>query len=412
MDQNKTKRGVASLYVVIFATILFGVVTLSFMRIILSEASQSSDDDLSRSAYDAAMAGVEDAKTAVNRYYACLSAGGGEDCDGDDRSNLFQDHCDGSIGIAKYLYSYDQGEVLVQQNAASSAADNNSDQAYTCVTIRDTVPDYRGTLSSDTRTKVIPLAVYNGDGAGSNASLVKRIKFEWFSSVNAEDAGRDLQNTNNGGKLGDINSKTTPPTISLTFIRVGAGATNDDFFSVNDTPNLNYDTLILLPSENGRNEFDVREAGNINHDNNNPAHTTSEIKCNKSSDFYCSATLTGLPNGMSEQDSILLVASLPYGDTVTDFAATMLKDDGSSVPLKGAQISVDSTGRTNQLVRRVETRLDPADLFFPYPQYELELTGDGDSNALKKNFWITANCWKSEGGGAQLCGYNNAEISE
>ena len=55
------RQGVASLYVVVFATILFGVITLSFTRIILSEVEQSSDDDLSQSAYDAALAGVEDA---------------------------------------------------------------------------------------------------------------------------------------------------------------------------------------------------------------------------------------------------------------------------------------------------------------------------------------------------------------
>ena len=66
-----TKKGVASLYIVIFATILFGVITLSFIRIILSESRQTSNDDLSQSAYDSAMAGVEDAKIAVNRYYQC-----------------------------------------------------------------------------------------------------------------------------------------------------------------------------------------------------------------------------------------------------------------------------------------------------------------------------------------------------
>ena len=70
---SSTKKGAASLYVVIFATILFGVITLSFIRIILSESNQSSNDDLSQSAYDSALAGVEDAKIAVNRYYQCPS---------------------------------------------------------------------------------------------------------------------------------------------------------------------------------------------------------------------------------------------------------------------------------------------------------------------------------------------------
>lgn len=38
MNMKSTKKGVASFYIVIFATIIFGVITLSFMRIILSEA--------------------------------------------------------------------------------------------------------------------------------------------------------------------------------------------------------------------------------------------------------------------------------------------------------------------------------------------------------------------------------------
>ena len=74
--------------------------------------------------------------------------------------------------------------------------------------------------------------------------------------------------------------------------------------------------------------------------------------------------------------------------------------------------SVDSTGRTDTLVRRVESRLDPADLFFPYPQYALELSNPDGGDALKKNFWITANCWFSQpstGGVATQCN-NNGNI--
>ena len=63
------------------------------------------------------------------------------------------------------------------------------------------------------------------------------------------------------------------------------------------------------------------------------------------------------------------------------------KNDGTVIEFENVQISVDSTGRANQLVRRIETRLDPADIFFPYPQYEVELSGD-DNNSLRKNFGL------------------------
>ena len=85
-----------------------------------------------------------------------------------------------------------------------------------------------------------------------------------------------------------------------------------------------------------------------------------------------------------------------HGDLVTDFAVTLQKSDGSSINFENVQVSVDSTGRANQLLRRVETRLDPADIFFPYPQYEIEL-GDTGDDTLSKYFWITANCWTERG---------------
>lgn len=243
-----TKRGVASLYVVIFATILFGVVALSCMRVMLSEFSQSSDDDLSRSAYDAAMAGVEDAKTAVNRYYSCLSGVGNRtDCDSAARDKLFQTNCNSSIGIAKYLYprvdgDADSPEVLIQENGT----DNNSDQAYTCVIVSDVVPDYRGTLTSDTKTKVVPLGVKSNDRA-SNLAAVKKIRFSWFSQLNEGTAGSVTPfNLSDGKELGDANNATLPPTVSLTLIKVSGNISPEDFHKANN--GSDYSTVILLPS--------------------------------------------------------------------------------------------------------------------------------------------------------------------
>ena len=87
------------------------------------------------------------------------------------------------------------------------------------------------------------------------------------------------------------------------------------------------------------------------------------------------------------------------------FAVTLRRQDETAVKFHGVQISVDSTGRTNQLFRRVETRLDPADLFFPYPQYAIELGGDG-GESLSKKFWITANCWYNQPDNGGPCANN------
>lgn len=399
---HKTKKGATSLYIVVFTSILFGVIALSFLRLVLSEAGQSSNDDLSRSAYDAAMAGVEDAKTAVNRYYSCLGEAGKtpETCNW---SVLFNDKdCSDSngIGLARYLYgsNYTDGEVLIQQNSVGSAVDNNSNQAYTCVILSDVVQDYRGTLTSDTRTKVVPLRIYDGNNQATQGNI-DTVLFQWYSSLN--EGTQNLDSTfvpapyaDGQLRFNDDGSKTLPPTIQLTYIKVGPNINVAEFHQAN-SGSYEYSTMLILPSSKSAdgatlelNYITRSSAGNINAGSNTPFGVT----CSTTGEFACSVALTGANIG--PQDSAFLIVSLPYKETVSDFKVELRKGN-DVVPFEGVQVSVDSTGRTDQLVRRVETRLDPADLFFPYPQYALELTG-GAGGVLSKNFWITANCWYSQ----------------
>lgn len=400
----KTKKGAVSLYVVVFTSILFGVIALSFLRLVLSEAGQTSNDDLSRSAYDAAMAGVEDAKTAVNRYYSCLGEAGKtpEACNW---STLFDDRdCGDSngIGLARYLYgtNYSDGEVLIQQNSVGNSVDNNSNQAYTCVILSDVVQDYRGTLTSDTRTKVVPLRIYDGNNSATQGNI-DTVIFQWYSSLNEGTQNLDstfvaAPSTEGQLRFNDDGSKTLPPTIQLTYIKVGPNVNVADFHQAN-SGSYEYSTMLILPSSKSADGETLElgymtrsAAGNINTGANAPFGVT----CSTTGEFACSVALTGANIGL--QDSAFLVVSLPYRETVSDFKIE-LRNGADVVPFEGVQVSVDSTGRTDQLVRRVETRLDPADLFFPYPQYALELSG-GAGDVLSKNFWITANCWYSQPG--------------
>ena len=70
----KTKRGAASFYIVAFSTLILVVLAMSFAAIIISEVSRTSNDDLAQSAYDSALAGVEDAKLAYYNYQSCLES--------------------------------------------------------------------------------------------------------------------------------------------------------------------------------------------------------------------------------------------------------------------------------------------------------------------------------------------------
>ena len=70
-----TKKGATSMIVTVFTIILFSIITLAFTRLILSEVNQTTNSNLSKSAYDSALAGVEDAKVALLKYHDCLNKG-------------------------------------------------------------------------------------------------------------------------------------------------------------------------------------------------------------------------------------------------------------------------------------------------------------------------------------------------
>ncbi len=429
---DSTKKGVASLYTVIFATILFGVITVSFVNITLSESSQSSNDDLSRSAYDSAMAGVEDAKTAVNQYYKCLSTH--TNSDACNMYNVFSssaNDCTNGFPLASVLYGLSAEDLKayggVPIRESSTDTEFASNQFYTCVIIKDTTPDYRSTLTSDTRTKVIPLSVSRtSDDTNNDFAKVSTIRFEWFSELNQ--GSNTVFNTRTDSTLPSKQDTTIPPTIQLTYIQTLRQTQHydnthyyvdpytfnesDNVYVYDDAGNQQYyldSSMVFLPTDpsaaaaypdlneviNNDNILTIHQQTLINAGDASKADANEPflLTCATGREFACVAELnvSGL---ISADKNAFLVVSLPYGDAYTDFAVTLLDDAGNQINFEGAQISVDSTGKTDQLVRRVEVRLDPADIYFPYPQYALEVDG-GDDDSIRKNFWITANCWRT-----------------
>lgn len=399
----KSKKGAAAFYVVIFTTLLLSVITMSFIRIMISEATKSTNDDLSKSAYDSALAGIEDAKVSLVKYHQCLDQGytankGGNTCE---RIIWFmqQGGCDTvSQILGRNAENGGVGEVRVKEGSLNDGNSLGMEQAYTCVKISEDLGDYRSQVNSNNRVRIIPLRTAEG------INTVTGIKFEWFATKNTGSrtfAGfptrSDMQNEGIPPVLLDLYQTDT--TFSLGELSVNNnGGTGTDHAS-----------LLFHPTIGAKNYVTPITAAKVLDSSDKSDNAPIEVNCNNESDFKCQ-TYIAFPatyNGGARHEATSFIrVELPYGTPSADFAITLCTGNATGVSLEhmcdttanflGVQAQVDSTGRANDLFRRVEARVELIDTNFPYPEFAIQLTGDS-GEVLSKNFWVTRNCWSSDG---------------
>jgi Tfp pilus assembly protein PilX len=385
--KSNKQRGAVSLFVVIFAALLITIVTVSFVRIMIQDQQQASTTDLSQSAYDSAQAGVEDAKRALLRLQSICSDVNNPDC-APTRTKINSPICNFAVktldDVQAAAAKSKNGEVNVQ----TGSTNNELDQAYTCVKIITKTDDYIGNLGQNA-SKFIPLV---------GVSSFDTIKIEWFST-------KDLQASTNSANIPAFVSGASAALLSTTgwatlpglnrppIMRAQLIQFNNTGFSLSDFEGApgskgSNNTLFLYPSNivETTKSFasDIRQT---------PVNTTvpTQVHCNDlkgAQDFACSATIT-LPApvaGGTDHTQYLNLTSL-YKNA--NYRVTLWNGNGPTatrVQFDGVQPEIDSTGRTNDLFRRVQTRVELTDVNFPYPDAEIDISG-----SFCKNFRITDN---------------------
>lgn len=418
--REKFKEGAASFYIVAISTLILVIVAASFAAVIISEVTRTSNDDLAQSAYDAALAGVEDAKLAFYSYQSCLENGSSIDASGlscdeiktwvESGNRDGQDPCDMVSVILGRKKENDKGEVLVQE----SNVNNDMQQAYTCVKLSDAV-DYKTTLTAESPTKIMRAHFKDGDAAKSVQSVV----VSWQRDTNVgQTKYSDLK------KDGIFGTETPlPPVISLGLVQTASTFTLDSF-DMTQGDRTNRGMIYLVPADNpglsevvdgkykvvdgkykvawnGETNYVVsnRYEGFLKSNDKTAENLPYVVRCADGGEYACSATIA-LPEpvgGDRSNDTFMFVLSMPYADASTDVRLQFCsKTDGcyevgkeevdgkeesvtTEVPLDKVQIVIDSTGRANDLYRRVETRLEPADKAYPFPLYAIEVLGDSGS---------------------------------
>ena len=420
----KTKRGGASMFIVMFTVIILSIITLSFTRLILSEATKTTNTDLSQSAYDSALAGVEDAKIALLRYHACLDDGNTATTGTAECRAIIKNMQDGikkrdcstvSNVLKREANNSTEQSVVVQETQSSNQEGNNTSmlQAYTCVTIKEELEDYRTTLNSQSRLRIIPIRSADIDSLGY-------LRIKWFSLTNKQQLakeGKSLKFCANVASgldpvlypAGQCNGGYQAPTSMI--VRL---IQTDDNFNISelsvssDASTTDTASLFFVPSQNSGDTY--LNSSVWGKSANKGDNTPNKIRCNTSSAWLCSVDIQ-LPepfrNAANRSDSnTYLLVSIPYGSPETDVSVTTYTRDGISDDNRrdftGVQARIDSTGRANDLYRRVETRVELVDTYFAYPEFEITLT-NSSSDTLKKTFYATFNCWGANNGSKFGC---------
>ncbi|MBQ6127955.1 hypothetical protein IJI69_04735 [Candidatus Saccharibacteria bacterium] len=417
------KRGATSIYAVIFLTLMFGIITMSFVRIVINESISTTNADLYKSAYDSAMAGVEDAKIAVLKYHDCISQGYTANKDSAETScpriiyemeqGIADESCD---VVARVLGRENGGEdtqysTIIQETQSTSDEGSSSymEQAYTCVKITEETDDYLTTLTAADSTRIIPL--HSADLTDINA-----IEFSWFSDVNASSTASNYMIGSDATKteLKDNSQTYAPPVVTFEIFQTdsanGAPYFNVGELSVNNSKSTGTDHAMLVFEPKDGTGKNIVDAATVLDHSDKYSNDLIITNCKAGERYACTTTIMFPPtyrNTPRAAATTFLKVSLPYQRPSTDISVSLCKTwdslenkCSSYTKLTGVQAAIDSTGRANDLYRRVEARVELVDLYYPYPEYAIFL---GGSNETNKSYWVTNNCKRAENGSVSSC---------
>lgn len=372
-DIERGQRGAVSLFVVVFSALLITIVTISFVQIMLRNQQEATTADLSQSAYDSALAGVEDAKRALVSAATCSGAA----CDAINAS-LNSNDCN---SVAAVVGDPSADETLIQQTEGDEALS----QAYTCVKVERNTSDLEGTGLGEDKSTLIPL---------KGESPFDRVEISWklpSDSNNGDSSDIDIP-----ASFSDLPRKsewpiTRPAILRAQLIQFSGSIALSDFDSgANGLASNNARTKFLHPSIIGLD-------GNFTNDSG-----PTPVRCDKDELYTCKVTLV-LPNprgGTSANRTAFLRLAALYNNA--DYKL-VLKNGDAVVKFAGIQAKVDSTGRAGDLFRRVTARVNlQVNSSFPYPEAAIDLNG-----SLCKTFRVTDSPGDYDAGGCDPSASDN-----
>ncbi|MEO5499383.1 MAG: hypothetical protein ABIR46_02705 [Candidatus Saccharimonadales bacterium] len=346
MNKLSDQRGLVSFYTVILFALIFSVVAVGFTRIMLDEQGQTLEDDLSKSAYNSAIVGIEDAKRAM---VYCNSVDTTQAC----RDDLYNQTCPG------FNASFRFSGIGIPQNTGT-VGDADLGQSYSCVTISPDTRNLEGrlTMGYTTDTAMYELMTVNN---------FAEIKLRWHAGINLfgldgstpnpfpSAASRGLTDGNprrpdwNYLPSAPANSKY-PTMLKITTIEAHVSG-NIQIHDTSGLQRLVMNTTYMVP--------DNRTAANsvidVTNSNVSPSKRTyASCQSGDVTGYECETTIK-FSNGNGNSGPRYISIQALYADAY--YQMTAHTNSGTLVNFRGVQPTIDSTGVAGSAYRRVQARV-------------------------------------------------------
>lgn len=371
----QNQRGSVSIFIVVFSALFVTIITVSFVSLMIRGQQQALSADLSNSAYDSALTGVEDAKQVLLKYRQCLrTMSAYTNCPA-----IVSSFGNPSCGMVKEaLVGSDDGkETLIESKSESVAAgpgnSSSLDQAYTCVQI-DYLNDFKETELADGESELIPI--------DSRGERFTKVRISWFQKSQGMPSTL-VNRTNTLMPDKDTWDRATPPILRTQLIQHGTSFNSGDF-DADQTNGSNTKTAFLYPLGG----FTVPTVIDLNAVDNRSAtapglKSPEPINCRADryaggEQYPCVAEF-GLPDptGSATNRSLYLQLQPLYNGA--KIRVELIDSSGTVVQMVAP--TIDSTGRANDLFRRVKVGVS---FNGDYPKATFDVRGN-----LCKDFWVT-----------------------
>lgn len=353
MGHREKQRGAVSLLVVVFAAMLMVVITISFVKLMIQDQSEASQTDLSQSAYDAAQAGVEDAKRLLLANQKDPSAY-------PISSTPTCDMVANGLGLTTTATG-----VSVQTNNEKAAGGNNYDESYTCDEITMDTPDVTATPLGANKSFLVPI---------NTTSPTNTLNIDWFTQADAGATKPTYLTNTRFPTAASWTAASQAPVLRVQLIQIDPGGFTLNDLDANEASATQTGTVFLVP-QNGSTA--------------NPANATQNILALDSR----RGSLTAQPASSTPRPVLCLGTTHTFAESSTGYACNVTIQwktasttgvylritplySGTSVSLNfgsgsntfdNVQPQIDSTGRANTEYRRVSTRIMYGNTNFPFP---------------------------------------------